>query len=113
MFKSVFNTIFRITVLVYVKGLSTPLEGNAAVSILNILLRNGIAVSHLCGGKAVCGTCRIRILEGEKNLSPMREVERVRLLHGRKDGSLPKDVRLACQTYARGDITIQVLASGR
>lgn len=99
--------------MVSVKGYPSPFEGSPAVSILNILLRNGVAVSHLCGGKAVCGTCRIRVLEGEENLSPMREAEKVRLLEGRKDGTLPEHVRLACQTYARGDIKIQVLASGR
>jgi adenylate cyclase len=99
--------------LLRVKAYPTPFEGSPAVSILNVLLRNGVAVSHLCGGKAVCGTCRIRILEGVKNLSPMGEAERVRLLHGRQDGTLPENVRLACQTYARGDVTIQVLAAGK
>jgi len=111
----VINTICRITVMIriFVEGYDIPLTGSAAVSILNILLRNGVAISHLCGGKAVCGTCRIRILEGAEFLSPMKESEKIRLLHGRKDETLPEGVRLACQTYARGDVRIKVLATGR
>ena len=50
----------------------TVIETSAAVSILNALLRNGTDIQHRCGGKAVCGTCRVRIVDGAKFLSPMR-----------------------------------------
>lgn len=96
-----------------VLGRATPIEASAAVSILNLLLRNAVPISHLCGGKAVCGTCRIKILEGEENLSPMGEAERVRLSKGRSDGQPPAHIRLACQTYTRGPVSIKVLAPGR
>ena len=80
---------------------------SAAVSILNTLMREGVAVKHVCGGKAQCGTCRFRIVEGEKYLSPVTDRERVRL---EALGGMEK-VRLACQTYAFGDITIEILLS--
>lgn len=83
-----------------------------AVSILNTLLQNGIRISHLCGGKAVCGTCRIKILAGEEYLSPMQEAERVRLASGTGKELPPPHTRLACQTYARGDIRIKILSPG-
>ena len=34
-------------------------------SILEMLLRNNMAVSAVCGGNGTCGKCKIRILEGE------------------------------------------------
>ncbi len=85
-------------------------EASPAVSILNALLRAGVRISHLCGGRALCGTCRIRILEGEKYLSPMGEAERIRLS---ERGPLPEGVRLACQTYTWGNVRIRVLAPGK
>ncbi|MBN1687208.1 MAG: (2Fe-2S)-binding protein [Spirochaetales bacterium] len=78
---------------------------SAAVSILNTLMREGVAVKHVCGGKAQCGTCRFRIIEGERYLSPITERERARL---EALGNMEK-VRLACQTFAFGDITIEIL----
>jgi len=78
---------------------------SAAISILNSLLREGAAIRHVCGGKAQCGTCRFKIVEGEKFLSPVTERERIRL----KALGNPEKVRLACQTYAFGDITIEIL----
>ena len=88
-------------------GSNDVLDGSPAISILNTLSREGVPIQHVCGGKAQCGTCRIRVIEGHKNLSPINERERIRL---QAIGN-PKDVRLACQTYAFGDITIEILLS--
>ena len=80
------------------------LETSAAISILNTLLRAGVQINHRCGGKAQCGTCRIRVLEGSEHLSPIGDREERRLV------SVPADegVRLACQTYLFGDVTIEI-----
>ena len=76
-----------------------------AISILNTLMREGISIQHKCGGKTQCGTCRVRIVEGYRFLSPIQEREQIRL-----DAlGNPDDVRLACQTHAFGDITIEIL----
>jgi adenylate cyclase len=85
-------------------------EASAAVSILNNLLRSGVKISHLCGGRAICGTCRIRIIAGMEYLSPMRQDEEQRLA---ADGVNGPDIRLACQCYTRGDVVIKVLAPGK
>jgi ferredoxin len=80
-------------------------RASAAVSILNTLMREGVSIKHVCGGKAQCGTCRFKLVEGENYLSPLTERERVRL-----DAlGNPEHVRLACQTYTFGDITIEIL----
>ena len=86
------------------------MEAAPAVSILNNLLRSGVKISHVCGGRAECGTCRIRILSGAEYLSPMREAEHRRL---NADGPVGEDIRLACQSYTRGNLVIKVLAPGR
>lgn len=105
------NSKVRKTV-VEIEGRDERLQISPAVSILNTLLQNGVRISHLCGGKAVCGTCRIKILKGEEYLSPMQEAERVRLISGTGKENPPPQTRLACQTYARGDIKIRILAPG-
>ncbi|MFW5727312.1 MAG: 2Fe-2S iron-sulfur cluster-binding protein [Spirochaetia bacterium] len=93
-------------------GSNEKIPISPAISVLNTLLQNGVRISHLCGGKAVCGTCRIKILAGEEYLSPMQEAERVRLTSGTGKNEPPPHTRLACQTYARGDIKIKILAPG-
>lgn len=97
--------------LIHVEGYEDPIEGSPAVSLLNNLLRAGVRISHLCGGKAGCGTCRVRFISGEALASPMGERERARLAGG--DGTLPEHVRLACQTHVRGEVSIRVLAPGK
>lgn len=61
-------------------------------------------VPHLsvCGGKARCSTCRVRVLAGEADLDPPGEAE-LRLL--RRIGADP-DVRLACQIRPTGPLTV-------
>jgi ferredoxin, 2Fe-2S len=77
-----------------------------AVSILNTLMRNNHPVMHTCGGKAQCGTCRVRILSGAAALSPVREAERLRL----GEEKLSAGLRLACQTYAFASVEIEIPA---
>ena len=88
-----------------IKGTGRTAHTNAALSILNALMRQAVPIMHQCGGKAVCGTCRIRIISGAEYLSPKNEREITRLAAM----NAGPDIRLACQTYARGDIEIVVL----
>ena len=80
------------------------IEATPAVSLLNILLREGIKINHLCGGKALCVTCRVTVREGMRNLSPVSGREQARLEAAKaKPGQ-----RLACQAYIKGDISISI-----
>jgi len=90
--------------LITVSGTDYVLEASPAVSLLNILLQAGIKISHLCGGKAVCGTCRVSVISGAENLSPVKKAERIRL----DEVKAKPDQRLACQTYVKGDIEIRI-----
>jgi adenylate cyclase len=73
-------------------------------SILSASLAAGIPHFHACGGKGKCSTCRILILEGLENLSPVNKKEAFL----RKKIAFPKTVRLACQSYVtKGNVTIE------
>lgn len=93
-----------------IHGRPEVFECNLTTSVLNVLLRNRFPIATLCGGRASCGRDLIRIREGSEFFSPMREMESRRLASlaaaGEPSGS---DIRLACQSYVRGDVVIEVL----
>ncbi|MFP4563583.1 MAG: 2Fe-2S iron-sulfur cluster-binding protein [Spirochaetia bacterium] len=90
-----------------VQNTGDVIEASPAVSILNNLLQNGVSISHVCGGRAQCGTCRFEVITGERYLSPQTDIEKRKLeLLGN-----PEKVRLACQTHTFGDITIRIIFS--
>jgi ferredoxin len=79
-------------------------ETTPAVSLLNALVREGVRIRHDCGGKALCGTCRVRVVAGEGALSPVGERERTRL----EAIGVGQGMRLACQTHAFRDAEIEI-----
>jgi ferredoxin len=84
-------------------GKRTTLDVSPAFSILVAAQRAGAALRHDCGGKALCGTCRVRVLSGK--LSPITERERLRL---DAVGAGP-GVRLACQARAGTDLSLDAI----
>ena len=74
-------------------------------SLLDVSIANQIPHLHECGGHGRCTTCRVRILEGVNNLSPKNEVEKETSFARKWEPS----IRLACQAYPKGDITVQRL----
>ncbi len=78
--------------------LSIPLTISS--SVLVAIMKSGGFIRHDCGGKALCGTCRIEVGEGTR-LSPMGALERGRLeaIGVAVDGR----TRLACQAHASRD----------
>jgi ferredoxin len=93
--------------MIRIVGKDKTVDTRPLVSILNNLLMNGAEITHVCGGKAQCGTCVIRVKSGAEYLSPRTEKENNRLSAVFPAG-VPVDVRLACQTYTRGDIEIEI-----
>ena len=88
----------------------TYVDGPAAhaprgLSILAISRVNRIPHAAVCGGRARCSTCRVRVMKGQDNLPPPSDLEQ-RVL--RRLGA-PANVRLACQVYPKGNITISTL----
>lgn len=78
-------------------------DASPAVSILVAAQRSGTPIRHDCGGKAICGTCRILVAAGR--LSPAGERERNRL----EALGAPPGVRLACQARAGTDVEATAL----
>ena len=69
-------------------------------TIYEQLLRNGIAVENLCGGKGICGKCSIRTLYGSFSRPSEHE--------GRWIKILGRDARLSCQVKALSDCVIKI-----
>jgi ferredoxin len=93
-----------------VHGFEKTYQTNLTTSILNTLLKNGFPIQTICGGRAQCGRDLIRIRAGGGFLSPRREAETRRLAELANQGEpAGPDIRLACQTYARGDVEIEVI----
>ena len=76
-------------------------QASPAVSILVAAQREGASLRHDCGGKALCGTCRVRVVSGKGSPADARERERLAAV-----GAGP-DTRLACQLRAGTDMVLQ------
>lgn len=79
-----------------------------ARSILNTLLSAGFPIDTVCGGRAKCGRCLVRIRSGNRFLSPRTPAEETRLAALDVLHSDPES-RLACQCHVRGDVEIEVV----
>ena len=95
--------------MIRIKGSEQAISSSPAISILNLLQRNRVPIQTLCGGRAQCGRCMIRILSGAETMNNKNQREIIRL----KTMNAGKDIRLACQSYTRGDIEIEIINSGR
>lgn len=51
----------------------------AGESVFEIARRAGIEITTACVGKATCGLCRVKIVGGEADLSPLNAAERKHL----------------------------------
>ena len=73
--------------------------------LLQVALRKGIGLRHLCGGHGQCGTCRVRVLAGKGVLSRANARELRRLPHER----LEEGWRLSCQArlLAPGEVEFE------
>lgn len=93
------------------QGGAVVVSAKPIVSVLNALLGEGVSIRHDCGGKAQCGTCRYRVLDGATALSPRRGPESERLAAVAAAGELPPggEYRLACQSHAAGEVEIELL----
>lgn len=80
-------------------------RGRSGATLLEISRLNGVAHASVCGGKARCSTCRVRIVEGANQQTAPEQNER-RLLA--RIGA-PETVRLACQLRPETEITVQRL----
>ena len=74
----------------------------AGANLMDSLLAAGLPVASSCHGDGVCAKCRIVIVEGAENLSPIGMLEQ--MLRDRL--RIPKGVRISCQTLVLGDVRV-------
>ncbi len=73
-------------------------------SIYKALKDNGIYLVASCGGKGVCGKCRVRILEGRSRVESIGKLRK-------KD--IEENFVLACKTFPEGNILIEIPEESR
>ena len=71
-------------------------------NLLDAIHQTGLGLGQSCDGIALCGFCRVRILDGFDNLSPMASEERDLLASMHADD----DERLACCATVLGTVTL-------
>lgn len=72
------------------------------LSVLDASRRGGIPHASICGGRARCTTCRVRVLLGSEHLGPPSPIE-ARVL---RPLGVDRAVRLACQLKPSADISV-------
>lgn len=90
----------------YVNG--PKVSAPRGLTLLQISRLYRVPHASVCGGRARCSTCRVRVLQGQDDLPAPSEAE---LLVLRRVGS-PANVRLACQLRPMADLTVSTLMPG-
>ncbi|MCC4799903.1 ISC system 2Fe-2S type ferredoxin [Enterovibrio norvegicus] len=82
------------------------LEAEAGETVLDVALRNGIAIEHACEKSCACTTCHVVIREGFDSLDESDELEDDML---DKAWGLEPESRLGCQAkVADKDLVVEV-----
>jgi ferredoxin len=71
-------------------------------SLIDAILQTGLGLGQSCDGIALCGFCRVRVLAGSDNLSPVNG-EESKILATQHAGA---DERLACCAKVLGPVTV-------
>jgi len=85
-------------------NLHVSVDAKPGQSLLNTLLHEDQPIHTVCGGRARCGCCRIRVLSGAKGTSPINQLEKT----GLTADELAAGWRLACQAHILRDITVHL-----
>jgi uncharacterized 2Fe-2S/4Fe-4S cluster protein (DUF4445 family) len=80
------------------------LQTSGEESLLQAFKKNGIYLVSSCGGKGICGKCRVRILGGKSNIVSTGKLEPREIKTG---------ITLACQTFPEGDVFIDIPKESR
>ena len=82
------------------KNKNRTVDVEKGISVLEAALRYDVPIYHTCGGNCSCSTCRILVLSGAENVSPMDAMEA-----GILDAfDLKAPHRLGCQTLVMGGV---------
>jgi len=99
----------------YARGISVAFPGGLSVkaqpgaSLLEISRVHGIPLASVCGGRARCSTCRVKVLDGAGSLAAPNPAETTVL----KRIGVSGDIRLACQIRPTANLQVQPLVPVR
>jgi ferredoxin len=82
------------------------LEARAGGTLLASAVKNGVRMMHACGAQTLCATCRVKVIDGADNLTPMSGKEKLSL---RYHLSMSPRVRLACQARVLGPVEAEAV----
>jgi uncharacterized 2Fe-2S/4Fe-4S cluster protein (DUF4445 family) len=80
------------------------LDTLAGENLLQALKRQGVYLIASCGGKGICGKCRVRILEGEYRTESTTKL---------RPDEITSGIVLACRTFPETDIVIDIPKESR
>lgn len=69
---------------------------------MRTLLDAEIPVASSCNGDGICAKCRVEVLEGAENLSPLTQQESFL----KEKFELGSNIRVSCQCQVFGDVRI-------
>lgn len=79
-------------------------EAHFGETLLGAAVRQGFRWLSVCGGRAECRTCSVRVVAQPENLAGIGPVER-QALESMAD-AFNRGIRLACQAAVCGDVTV-------
>ncbi len=103
--------LFRYVAYRYSRGISISYPGGLLVkaqpgaSLLEISRMNGVPLASVCGGRARCSTCRVKVIDGAQDLPDPTPAETTVL----NRIGVSEDVRLACQIRPASNLQVQPL----
>src|SRR5437867_7222534 len=87
------------------KNKNVTAEVEKGFSVLEAAMDHGVPLYHTCGGNASCSTCRVAVLKGADNLSPIEEAE-AQVLDA---FDLKPPHRLGCQALLlKGEVEVEI-----
>ncbi len=90
------------TVSILLDGEKKTVNCHGGSILMEVFHQNGIFIEAPCGGKGICGKCKVRILKGK--VSDMTDSESRFLSQSEKQ----EGYRLACMTQINGDVEVVV-----
>lgn len=89
---------------VTIEPLGVTLECQDGESVFACARRHNVPIPTACAGKATCGLCRVKLLDGEANVAPINREEQKHL----GNTYFITKLRLSCQLRPTGDIKVRI-----
>jgi len=89
---------------IIIEGLNRTLRVADGTTLFLGLIQSGIPIPSSCGGRGLCGLCKIKVIAGAP---PLTQAETARLT----PGELAQGFRLSCQIPVGGPLRIEIAQS--